>query len=377
MVQVYILLGISAILAGFLPALKKNSHIFAAIALQFGIMLLTGYPAGYYLGLKMTLLFLLILQCHIFLPSRYGVFLSLAMIALTLGVQTSATIWNDPLHVPGIEDKISFVFYTLFVTAVCGLLRHTMDSCQNQKARIDKLNNAVARLTSANMDFQEYASDADVKSRIKERKRISRDIHDTIGHSLMNMIMMMEAAKDIIPPDQGKLRDIITLTRNQAQKGLAETRRALQELRLMEEKNYSGLPAIQKLISIFERATGVRVICEYGNIPFYFSDEINIFLYRMVQEGLTNAFRHGNATAILIHFWITKEKSLTLRIRDNGKGADEEITEGIGLAGMRERLAKIHATLEARNVYNGFELVANIPLHSIQNHTEKTEEQHE
>jgi signal transduction histidine kinase len=374
--QVYILLGLFAILAGFLPALKKNSRIFAAIALQFGIMLLTGYPEGYYLGLKMTLLFLLILQCHIFLPSGYGTFLSLAMIATTLLVPASGTIWNNPLHIPGIEDKISFVFYALIVTAISGLLRHTMDSCQNQKARIDKLDTAVTRLTSANMDFQEYASDADVKSRIKERKRISRDIHDTIGHSLMNMIMMMEAAMDIIPPDQERLQDLIALTRDQAQKGLAETRRALHELRLIEE-NYSGLPAIQKLISIFERATGVGVTCEYGNIPFYFSEEINISLYRIVQEGLTNAFRHGNATVVLIHFWITKEKTLTLRIRDNGKGANEEITEGIGLVGMRERLAKIQATLEARNVYNGFELVAHIPLDTIQNDREKTEERNE
>jgi signal transduction histidine kinase len=147
---------------------------------------------------------------------------------------------------------------------------------------------------------------------------------------------------------------------------------------MTEEKNYSGLPAIQKLISVFEQATGVTVICEYGNIPFYFSEEIDISLYRMVQEGLTNAFRHGNATMILIHFWMTKEKTLTLRIRDNGKGVDEEIEEGIGLAGMRERLGKIQATLEARNVINGFELVANIPLHSIQkNSREKMEERNE
>jgi signal transduction histidine kinase len=181
----------------------------------------------------------------------------------------------------------------------------------------------------------------------------------------MNMIMMMEAAKDLVLPEQGKLKEIIALTHRQAQKGLTETRRALKQLRPEQEEKSYGLPAIQELITVFAKVTGVTVKQEYGNFPFYFPEAVNIFLYKMIQEGLTNAFRHGNATEILVHFWIDAAEVLTIRIRDNGRGADEEIKEGIGLVGMRERLHAITGTLEARNVLGGFEIAAHIPLHNI------------
>jgi signal transduction histidine kinase len=360
--QVMLLIVISGILAGAVPWIKKRGMVFLAIAVQFGIMLLICYPEGEYLGQETTLIFLLILQSILFLPLSWGILCSLLMTIVALLVRPAGVVWDLQPVPAAFESRFSFGYYSFFVMVITGMLRYAIDISRRQCGMIDRLDKTVDQLTSANMEFQEYAAIAGIESIIKERKRISRDIHDTIGYSLMNMIMMMEAATDLVPEEAEKLKSILEQTRDQAQKGLQETRRALRALRSVEEENLSGLKAIQKLISVFERVTGVVVQKEYGNLPFYISDEINIFLYRMVQEGLTNAFRHGKATTIMIHFWIHDDNTLILRIRDNGSGAGGDIKEGIGLAGMRERIEKIQGSLEARDVFDGFEIIARIPL---------------
>jgi signal transduction histidine kinase len=92
------------------------------------------------------------------------------------------------------------------------------------------------------------------------------------------------------------------------------------------------------------------------------SEEIDLVLYRMIQEGLTNAFRHGKATLITVRLWIFQSE-LIVRIHDNGQGSPE-IKKGIGLQGMEERIKKIHGRLEAKNVVDGFVVIAWIPLNS-------------
>jgi signal transduction histidine kinase len=122
------------------------------------------------------------------------------------------------------------------------------------------------------------------------------------------------------------------------------------------ELTYSTINTIAKA---FEAATGVVVTIEYGNLPNQVDDDVMLVLYRLIQEGMTNSFRHGRATRIMIIFGYDAGE-IHVVIRDNGHGA-AEITDGIGFAGMRERLSALSGQLEARNVVNGFELLATIP----------------
>jgi len=80
----------------------------------------------------------------------------------------------------------------------------------------------------------------------------------------------------------------------------------------------------------------------------------------MVQESLTNALRHGNATEISVHFWVM-ERSVRISISDNGMGS-KEIVPGIGLAGMTERIAQIGGSMKAETTTFGFHVLAEIPL---------------
>jgi len=131
-----------------------------------------------------------------------------------------------------------------------------------------------------------------------------------------------------------KLAEILQQIITQAKESVRDTRQALRELRSLEKSPLKGLKAIQQLRKVFANATGVQVYIDYGNLPWEFDSEIDHVLYRMIQEGLTNAFRHGKATEVHVRLWIfnTKEQSeLIVRIQDNGQGA-LEIKKGIGPA---------------------------------------------
>ncbi len=95
-------------------------------------------------------------------------------------------------------------------------------------------------------------------------------------------------------------------------------------------------------------------------MPWSLGESIDSTIYRIVQEGITNAIRHGNASEIAIHLSSDGSK-VAVTISDNGSGAGE-IKEGIGLAGIRERLASVRGGLSAGNRAGGFQLYAWVPL---------------
>jgi signal transduction histidine kinase len=173
--------------------------------------------------------------------------------------------------------------------------------------------------------------------------------------------MLLEAAFLLVETksDPEQQKEVILKAKDQATNGLEETRSALRHLREEKVKRLSGIRAIDELIKAFRDATGISITVEYGNLPSYTNETIDMVLFRLIQEGMTNAFRHGMSTGIRIIFWCDSDK-IRLFVHDNGNGATD-IVEGIGIAGMRERLERIGGTLSLRNVVDGFELGAEIP----------------
>ena len=98
----------------------------------------------------------------------------------------------------------------------------------------------------------------------------------------------------------------------------------------------------------------------FSNVPWHFGGEIDTVIYRIVQEGITNAIRHGNATEIAVHLSLDAGQ-IAVTINDNGSGAKEMI-EGIGLTGIKERLRYVDGEVSVGNIRGGFRLCARIPL---------------
>jgi signal transduction histidine kinase len=225
--------------------------------------------------------------------------------------------------------------------------------------RSERLGLSLLSLEAANRSYQEYAERVERLSEDKERNRITREIHDTIGYALTNIGMMLQACKAIARKDFERLEELLDLAREQAKTALQESRNILYKLRVTPREAHYGLAAVQRLARSLRDATGLDVDVSFGNITEGFGPGVDSAVFRLVQEGITNAIKHGTARQIRISYWLTPE-GLTVRIWDDGEGS-AEVGEGIGLAGMRERFAAFGGSVEAGNALNGFALSGFIP----------------
>ncbi|GAB6275555.1 MAG: hypothetical protein SAMD01599839_00950 [Rectinema sp.] len=298
----------------------------------------------------------------LFLPARTSKVLGMLMIPVVL-IAKWPKLFTGILLPANLLLLIALIISTeLLFVFLSSMVRKLHMQYYQQCQTNDRLNNAVVRLTSANLGFQQHAFVMEEESAENERKRISRDIHDTVGYVMTNIIMMMEEADSLLDNSQTRVRQLIRATQTQAQTGWNEAHMALSKLRIMPSDDDNWIGTIQQLVNFFSKATGIKIKLEWGNIPMHFTEEIESVVYRFIQEGLTNSFRHGKASAVVISFWMT-EQELLVSLRDNGVGATE-FTEGIGMNGIRERLKPVGGTLAAHNIVDGFELLIHIPYNA-------------
>jgi signal transduction histidine kinase len=254
-----------------------------------------------------------------------------------------------------------FILVILAATAGFGiLLTFYREAVVRHGRMIRDLDTAVTNLTTANKAFQNYADTIETASKENERNRITRELHDSIGYALTNLIMMMNAGKTLAKGDPARLDELFESARTQADSALQESRRILYRLRSIATPPREGLHALEHLVRSFQAATGVETAIHYGNLPWSYGDSIDAAIFRLIQEGLTNSFKHGRARKVRILMWQASGE-IRIRIWDNGNGA-ASIKEGIGLSGMRERFAELGGRVEASNAVDGFVLDAFIPI---------------
>ena len=227
---------------------------------------------------------------------------------------------------------------------------------------------SLENLAAANQSFIEYLENVEADSAEQERLRITRELHDSIGYSLTNITMMMNAARNMIRSDLTKLDEYCVTTKNLASSTLRETREILYKLRDV------GKPSAQNPVLFFsqmcydfEQATGFVTECNTGNLPTKISEHVFNTIFRIVQVGLINALRHGSKGHIKLHFWLA-DSALRLTIWNSiqpGSNSIVVVNEGIGIKGIRERLQAIDGTLSLGRVIDGFQLAVDIPQREL------------
>ena len=229
----------------------------------------------------------------------------------------------------------------------------------SEKERILRLN---SQLQMANRKLEEYAQEQVRMTETRERNRLAREIHDTLGHSLTGIITGIEACimlMDIAPEaTKEQLRAIAEVARN----GITDVRHSVNALRPDALETLSLESAIRKLVEESEKSTGVKIDLVFPeNLQDLDQDEEDV-LYRIVQESITNAIRHGNATHIDVRIE-REDNDLRIRIADNGKGCDN-IQSGFGLHHMQERIDMLKGTLSYSGK-DGFVIEAVVPIRVV------------
>lgn len=227
---------------------------------------------------------------------------------------------------------------------------------------------SVENLVAANRSFLEHLENVKDRSAQEERFRITRELHDTIGYSMTNLSMMMNASRHLLREDPEKLLDFCNKSKELASSTLRETRQILYELRAIErEASHDPTDFFVRLCREFGDATGVETECHVGNLPHKMDERVFSTLFRTVQVGFINSLRHGRATHIRLAFWLSSGE-LRMTVWNNMEVDVEDtttLTTGIGLNGVLERLESVGGRLKIGAVVDGFELEVEIPREEL------------
>ena len=196
---------------------------------------------------------------------------------------------------------------------------------------------------------------------MKERNRLAREIHDILGHSLTSIATGLEASIQLLENNAEGAKGQLLKIQDIAKKGLVDVRRSVKELKIDNIEKYALIPALEKLIeemSAFS-TTCVELIIK-GEI-LKLSDDEEQTVYRVVQESLTNAMRHGRAQNIAVNI-VFGYYEVSITVQDDGQGCGD-ISKGFGLTHIGERVGMLGGTVEfIGETGKGFTTKLNIPI---------------
>lgn len=192
---------------------------------------------------------------------------------------------------------------------------------------------------------------------MEERNRLSHELHDTVGHALTSLIVGVESLRSSVPDSQTERIDSLVSIAQQSLDGIRKHLHQLSHTLL----SHSLSESLRQLIEEFMKSTGVTISFRVIGSETPVMQKINFCLNRCLQESLTNAVRHGRASAITVQLHFDSQQ-LRLQIEDNGIGM-EEVPFGFGLGGMKERLDLLHGTLSVHSGSGqGTVVICAIPL---------------
>jgi len=203
------------------------------------------------------------------------------------------------------------------------------------------------------------ARESEVQRRLgDERLRIARDLHDAVAHTVSIVTIHAGAAERYLDRDSQKARESLTLVRSSARDVVAELQDILTVLRTPDAEEAGGLEAIADLVGQ-ARTAGAEVEFTHDDLDGV-DRAIGLTAYRIVQESLTNARKHGRGPISLD----VRRGGSDLRVRvENAVSSGSPPGSGFGLVGMRERAASVHGTLSVRQEGGRFVLEAVLPEH--------------
>ena len=191
-------------------------------------------------------------------------------------------------------------------------------------------------------------------TRIAERVRIARELHDLVGHHLTALTLNLEVASHLV---DGNAKDKVRQAQSVAKLLLSDVREVVGQMRDEAEIDLGSA-----LRSLIEGVPTPKVVMDLPD-DFRVEDARRAHvLLRCTQEILTNTIRHARAETLWLRFAREADGALTLRSRDDGVGADA-VAAGNGLSGMRERLNEFGGSLDIDTAPGrGFALAATLPM---------------
>lgn len=328
------------------PLVFRRTHplaAFVAVLVPYAAWIQVAVPQG-------SLVPFLIELLAVFSVARYVAWrVSLICLAASVSVEIGfvAATTND------------FADY-LFILAFIGAAWATGNGLRIHQDRADRLLAETVRLEVEKEERARQAAD-------EERARIARELHDVISHGVSVMVVQAAAAEQVLATDPDAARTSLGAIQQVGREARLELRRMLGLIRTGEVADGSmayapvpGLGQLDALIAQFESA-GLAVDVHITGLAADLPAGVGLTAYRLVQEALTNAVKHGDGGRARLAV-NRRDRELTLEVV-NPTSSPEPNPGGFGLNGMRERVTLYGGDLELGSCADGnFRLSARIPL---------------
>lgn len=258
-------------------------------------------------------------------------------------------LMNDP------ENAIGSAIFNIAAFLLAGMIGHSTRQVELASRFNQEL---VEVLQTAQRQLQELAV-------VEERNRLAREIHDGLGHYLTATTMQIQGARALLENTEVAAQapaalNALSKAETLLQEALADVRRSVAALRAAPTENRPLPAAIGDLVAECRTITKTDVQFDLLGTPRSLNSQIELTLYRVVQEGLTNARKYAQASLIKVTLWYDAE-TVCLSICDDGQGTVDP-TGGFGLLGLRERVQLVGGQVNIRTApQQGFRLEVEIP----------------
>jgi signal transduction histidine kinase len=292
-------------------------------------------------------------------PVAYAVFLmewrGIALVSvLVMGILVASFCrWHNLMFAA--YAGLGFSFAILFTIVF------TMLAVQSEKAR-NEVQRLAGDLSEANRRLREYAVQAEELSANRERIRLAREIHDSLGHYLTVVNVQLEAAQALWSNNPARAKDSLAKAQTLAQEGLHDIRRSVASLRSSPLDNKSLTEALRALLAADSQTVPAPEFQVNGESRDLASP-VALSLYRATQEGLTNARKHARASRVSVLLDFRSPSTVAVTVSDDGRGAaGVESSGGFGLLGLRERAQLLGGEVRVETAPGaGFKLTFEVP----------------
>ena len=235
---------------------------------------------------------------------------------------------------------------------------------EERRALQEELDEVYQKLSEQRYDLQQAQYKMGTMKEIftlQERNRISREIHDSVGHSLSTIIIQLGAISQLAKMENSPIQEMSEGLREFATQGLQEVRKIVHDLKPEQMDRKQLDIALEEFFHEVQVNSGLEIQFRKNDPTFALNSEAELSVFRGVQEAITNAMRHGNATKITV-LLMYNQAQLVVTIKDNGQGAtSKELVPKGGLKSLQERLRREGGIVEMNSSNQGVTIQFIIP----------------
>jgi signal transduction histidine kinase len=201
-----------------------------------------------------------------------------------------------------------------------------------------------------------------VAAREEERRRLRRNLHDGLGAQLAALNVQAGILRHLIPRDPAAADELVEELRDELRAAIADIRHLVYDLRPPALDDLGLVAALHQLADRYgAEGEQLRVSVKSPEGLPHLPAAVEVAVYRIAQEALTNVVRHARAKSCLVRLAV--DKDVTMEILDDGAGIPDERISGVGLSSMRERAAELGGSCVVENIpKGGTQVLVRLPL---------------